>query len=76
MALGVPKETSDKALEEAEDVVAPLVAAIAGIINDRLLLTDEYSDEDDAPIGPPTSPQPTQGFNCKTCCYNSRAFPL
>ncbi|CAD6333979.1 unnamed protein product [Miscanthus lutarioriparius] len=56
MALGVPKETSDKALEEAEDAVAPLVAAAVGIINDRLLLTDEYPDEDDVAVGPPASP--------------------
>lgn len=51
-----PKETSDKALEEVEDVVAPMVAATVGIIDDRLLLTDEYLDKDDAPIGPLASP--------------------
>lgn len=56
VALGVPKETSDKALEEAEDTVAPLVSTMAGIVDDRLLLTDEYLDEDDAPVGPLASP--------------------
>lgn len=56
VALGVPKETSDKVLEEAEDVVAPLVVATAGIVDDRLLLTNEYPDKDNATIGPPTSP--------------------
>ena len=47
--LGVPKETSNKLLEEAKSTVVPLVAVVAGIINDRLLLIDEYLEEDDAP---------------------------
>ena len=49
MDLGVPKETSNKLLEEAKSTVVPLVAVVAGIINDRLLLIDEYLEEDDAP---------------------------
>ncbi|CAD6270043.1 unnamed protein product [Miscanthus lutarioriparius] len=55
MATSVPKETSDKQMEEAEDAVAPLVAAAAGIIDNRLLLTNEYLEEDDFPTGPPMS---------------------
>jgi queuine/archaeosine tRNA-ribosyltransferase len=39
-------------MEEAKDVVAPLVAAAANIVNDRMLLMDEYLDEDDAPVDP------------------------
>jgi queuine/archaeosine tRNA-ribosyltransferase len=50
--MGVPKETSNKQMEEAKDVVAPLVAAAANIVNDRMLLMDEYLDEDDAPVDP------------------------
>jgi hypothetical protein len=42
-------------MEEAEDTVAPLVIVVAGIVDDRLLLTDEYLEEDDAPVNPPTS---------------------
>lgn len=45
----MPKETSDKLLEEAKSMVVPLVAAMVGIINDRLLLIDEYLEEDDVP---------------------------
>ena len=56
VALGMPKETSDKELEEAEGMVAPLVAAAAGIGDDMLLLVDEYLEEDDALIGSPASP--------------------
>jgi hypothetical protein len=44
----VPKETSDKELEEAESAVAPLVAIAAGIVDDKLLLNDKYPEEDDA----------------------------
>ena len=55
VALGVPKETSDKELEEAEGMVAPLVAAAARIIDDRLLMIDEYPEEDDAPASLPVS---------------------
>ena len=55
VALGMPKETSNKELEEAESAVAPLVAATASIIDDRLLLIDEYPKEEDVPAGPPAS---------------------
>ena len=37
-------------MEEAKDTVAPLVAMVAGIIDYRLLLMDEYPEEDNAPI--------------------------
>ena len=42
MALGVPNKTSDKELEEAESAVVPLVATAAGIVDDKLLLINEY----------------------------------
>jgi hypothetical protein len=52
----VPKETSDKELEEAKSAVAPLVAIPAGIVDDKLLLNDKYPEEDDALADPPVSP--------------------
>lgn len=56
MAMGVPKETFDKQMEESEDTVAPLAATMARIIDDRLLLTNEYPEEDDTPISPLAPP--------------------
>lgn len=56
MALGVPKDTSNKALERAVDAVAPLVAAVTSIVDDALLLVNEYPDEVDGPAAPPASP--------------------
>ena len=56
MALGVHKETSDKELKEAKSSVAPLVAATVGIVDDRLLLINEYLEEEDALMDPPVSP--------------------
>lgn len=56
MALGVPKETFDKELEQVEGAMAPLVATTTGIINDRLILIDEYLEEEGAPAGPLVSP--------------------
>jgi hypothetical protein len=56
VALSVPKETLDKGLEEAKDTVAPLVAIAMSIVDDRMLLFDEYPDEGDAPVGPQASP--------------------
>lgn len=56
VALGVPKETFDKELEEAKSAVAPLVAATVGIVDDRLLLINEYPEEEDAPMDPLVSP--------------------
>lgn len=56
MALGVPKETYDKELEEAEITVAPLVTTAVGIVDDRLLLIDKYPEEEDAPASPSVSP--------------------
>jgi hypothetical protein len=50
MASSVPKETSDKQMEEAKDMVASLVAVVTSIIDDRLLLMDEYLEEDDVPV--------------------------
>ena len=44
--MGMPKETSNKELEEAKSTVAPLVTTAAGIVDDRLLLIDEYLEED------------------------------
>ena len=70
MALGVPKETSNKELEEVEGAVAPLVAATAGIVKDRLLLIGEYPKEENVPAGPSASSWPTQGLGYKTCYYN------
>lgn len=52
----MPKETSDKELEEVENMVVPLVVAMAGIIDNKLLLIDEYQKVDDALTGPPVSP--------------------
>jgi hypothetical protein len=57
VALGVPKDTSDEALEEAEGVVALLVTAIANIMDDESMLSDEYPDKEEAPAHPPTSPR-------------------
>ena len=45
MALGVPKESFDKDLEEVEDAMAPLVDSAMNIIDDGLLLADEYLEE-------------------------------
>jgi hypothetical protein len=56
VALSVPKETSDKGLEEAKDTVASLVATGMSIVDDRMLLFDEYPDEGDVPVGPQASP--------------------
>ena len=56
VALGIPKDTSDRALEEAKDVVVPLVTLAMNIIDDGSLLDDEYSDEEGAPADPPASP--------------------
>lgn len=56
MALGVPEDTSDRALEEAEDTVAPLVATAVNIIDDMSLLVDEYLDEVEVPINHLASP--------------------
>ncbi|CAD6223576.1 unnamed protein product [Miscanthus lutarioriparius] len=56
VSLGMPKETSDKELEEARSAVVPLVAATAGIVDDKLLLFNEYPEEEDAPVDPPVSP--------------------
>lgn len=55
MALGVPEDTSDRALERAEDAMAPLVAASANIIEDASLLVEDYPDEVDASAAPPAS---------------------
>ena len=62
VALGMPKNTSNKEKKEAKGVVAPLVDVAAGIIDDRLLLVDEYPEGDDAPVGSPMSPRPAQRF--------------
>jgi hypothetical protein len=43
-------------MEEVEDMVAFLVSTGAGIIDDRLLLMDEYLEEKDVPVDPPVSP--------------------
>lgn len=56
VALGVPEDTSDRALEVAEDAMAPLVATVANIVDDGSLLVDEYPDEEGAPTNPPASP--------------------
>lgn len=56
VALGIPKDTSDKALETAEDTVAPLVAAAMNIIDDASLLVDDFPDEVEGPAAPPSSP--------------------
>lgn len=56
VALGIPKETSDKDLEEAEDTVMPLVDATTNIVDDGLLLVDEYPEETAALADPPASP--------------------
>ena len=56
IALGIPEDTSDIALEEAKDAVAPLVTTAANIIGDGLLLDDKYPDEEGAPADSPASP--------------------
>lgn len=56
VAMGVPKETSEKQMVEAKEAIAPLVATAASIIDDRLLLTNEYPEEDCAPVDPSVSP--------------------
>lgn len=56
MALGVPLDMFDNALEEAEIMVAPLVPATANIVNDGSLLIDEYLDEEEAPADPSAPP--------------------
>jgi hypothetical protein len=55
VALGVPEDTFDKALERAKDAVAPLVAATVNIIDDVSLLVDDDPDEAEGPAVPPTS---------------------
>ena len=55
MASGIPKEILDKQMEEAKDTVAPLVTVATSIVEDRLLLTDEYPEEDVA-VDPLVSP--------------------
>jgi hypothetical protein len=52
----IPKETSNKQMKEVKDVVASLVAVGAGIIDDRLMLMDEYLEEEDVPVDPSVSP--------------------
>ena len=56
VALGVPNDTSEKFLERVEDAVAPLVATTANIIDDALLLVDNFPDEVEGPTDPPPSP--------------------
>jgi hypothetical protein len=56
VALGVPEDTSDRALEVAKDAMAPLVATAAKIVDDGSLLVDEYPDEEGAPTNPLASP--------------------
>lgn len=56
VALGVPEDTFDKALERAKDAVASLVAAAVNIIDDASLLVDDYLDEVEGPAAPPDSP--------------------
>jgi hypothetical protein len=56
VALGIPEGTSNKALERAKDIMAPLVFAIVNIIDDALLLVDDYSEEVDGPAAPLASP--------------------
>lgn len=52
---GHPEDTSNKALERAEDAVAPLVATAVSIVDDESLLVDEYPNEVDGPVAPPAS---------------------
>lgn len=56
VGLGVIDDTFDRALEEAEDAVAPLVTAAINIIDDGSLLVDEYPDDGGAAADPPASP--------------------
>lgn len=56
VALGVPKDTFDEALEEAEGAVAQLVTTITNIVDDESLMSDEYPDEEEAPADPPAYP--------------------
>lgn len=56
MVLGIPKDTSDDALEEAEGIVSLLIPAIANIMDDESLLSDEYPDVEEAPSDPLASP--------------------
>lgn len=56
MALGVLEDTSDRALEEAKDTVAPLIAVAVNIIDDWSLLVDEHPDEGGTPTDPLASP--------------------
>jgi hypothetical protein len=44
-------------MKEVEDAVASLVAVGTGIIDDRLMLMDEYlEEEEDVPVDPSVSP--------------------
>lgn len=57
MTLGIPKDTSNQALEEAEDAVAHWVSATMKIIDDESVLSDNYLDEEEEALAdPPTSP--------------------
>jgi hypothetical protein len=56
VALGIPEDTSNKALERAEDVMAPLVATATNIVNDAMLLANDYLKEVDGPAAQPASP--------------------
>ncbi|CAD6214984.1 unnamed protein product [Miscanthus lutarioriparius] len=55
---GTPEKTLEKKLEETEEAVAPFVDTTARVVDNRLLLTDKYPDEDGAPAGPPVPPGP------------------
>lgn len=56
VVLGVLEDTSDSALEDAKDTVAPLVPAAVNVVDDGLLLDDEYPDEEEASTTPLASP--------------------
>lgn len=56
MARGMPKKISEKQLEEAKEAIAPLVDAAVGVVDDKLLLRDEYPEEDGAPVVSLASP--------------------
>jgi hypothetical protein len=56
VALGVPKDTFNNALEEAENMVAPLVPTTANIVDDGSLLIDEYPNKEEASADPLASP--------------------
>lgn len=56
MVLGVLENTYPKALEDTKATVSPLVEAVVNIVNDELLLGNDYLDEVEEYADPPASP--------------------